>query len=200
MKYSYLSNSEKETNCHVHATLWVWKWPTIQTKECVLVELIVGLQFLQSLCPTNHFFNGVIMLSCLFKASIRRRDEANVIVQVFNALCVYSVTQLCPTLCDPMNCSPPRSSVHGILQARILEWVAISHFRGSSQPREWTQVSCIAGRFSFCFSCRQILYWLSHQGSPSLKREPPNFLQIVKAVHETAKVLALWLPLSSLQF
>ena len=99
---------------------------TIQTKECVLVELIVGLQFLRSLCPTNHFFNGVIMLLCLFKASIRRRDEANVIRQVFNALCVYSATQLCPTLCDPMNCSPPESSAHGILQARILEWVAIS--------------------------------------------------------------------------
>ena len=51
------------------------------------------------------------------------------------------------TLCDPMNCSPPGFSVHGILQARILEWVAISFSRGSSQPRDRTQVSCIAGRF-----------------------------------------------------
>ena len=59
------------------------------------------------------------------------------------------VTQSCPTLCDPMNCSPPGSSVHGIFQARILEWVAISFFRGSSQPRDQTQVSCIAGR---CFN------------------------------------------------
>ena len=42
------------------------------------------------------------------------------------------VTQLCPTLCDPMDCSPPGSSIHGILQARILEWVAISFSRGSS--------------------------------------------------------------------
>ena len=126
MKYSHPSNSEKETNCHVHATPWASKWPTVQTKECVLVELIVGLQFLQSPCPTNYFFNGVVKLSCLFKASIRRRDEANVILQVFNALCVYSVTQSCLTLCDPMNCSPSGSSVHGILQARILEWVAIS--------------------------------------------------------------------------
>ena len=56
------------------------------------------------------------------------------------------LTQSYPTLCDPMDCSPPGSSVQGILQARILEWVAISFSRGSSQPRDWTQVSCIAGR------------------------------------------------------
>ena len=55
------------------------------------------------------------------------------------------VAQSCPTLWDPMNCSPPGSSVHGILQARIL--VAISYSRGSSRPRNWTWVSHIAGRF-----------------------------------------------------
>ena len=55
------------------------------------------------------------------------------------------VAQLCPTL-RPVDCSPPSSSVHGILQARILEWVAISFSRGSSQPRDRTQVSCIGGR------------------------------------------------------
>ena len=57
------------------------------------------------------------------------------------------VSQSCPTLCDPMNCSPSGSSAHGILQARILEWVAISFFRESSQPRDRTQVFCGAGRF-----------------------------------------------------
>ena len=56
-------------------------------------------------------------------------------------------TQLCPTLCDPMDWSLPGSSVQGILQARILEWVAISFSRGSSQPRDETQVSRITGRF-----------------------------------------------------
>ena len=58
--------------------------------------------------------------------------------------------QLCVTLWDPVDCSPPGSSVHKILQARILEWVAISFSRGSSQPRDRTQVSCgsyTAGRF-----------------------------------------------------
>ena len=55
------------------------------------------------------------------------------------------VTQSCPTLCNPMDCSPPGSSVHRIFQARVLEWVAISFSRGSSQPRGQTQVFHIAG-------------------------------------------------------
>ena len=57
-----------------------------------------------------------------------------------------SVTQLCPTLSDPMDCSPPGSSVHGTSQARILEWVAIPFSRGSPQIRDQTQASGIAGR------------------------------------------------------
>ena len=57
------------------------------------------------------------------------------------------VAQFCLTLCDPMDCSLPDPSVHGILQARILEWVAMPSSRGSSLPRSQTWVSCIAGRF-----------------------------------------------------
>ena len=57
------------------------------------------------------------------------------------------VTQSCPTVCDPVNCSLPGSSVHGISQARILGWVAIPFSRGSSWPRDQTWVPCIAGRF-----------------------------------------------------
>ena len=55
--------------------------------------------------------------------------------------------QLQPTLCNPLYCSLPGSSVHGIFQARILKWVAISSSRGSSQPRDQTYVSCMTGRF-----------------------------------------------------
>ena len=58
-------------------------------------------------------------------------------------------SQSCPTLRDPMDCSPPGSSIHGIFQARVLEWIAISFSRGFSQPRNWTRVSRIAGR---CFT------------------------------------------------
>ena len=54
------------------------------------------------------------------------------------------VTQSCPAVCDSLNCNPPGSSVHGILQARILEWVAIPFSRGSFWPRDWTHITCIA--------------------------------------------------------
>ena len=60
---------------------------------------------------------------------------------------ICSFTQLCLTLCDPMDCSPPGSSVHGISQARILEWVVISSSRGSDGPRAQTCISCITGGF-----------------------------------------------------
>ena len=100
------------------------------------------------------------------------------------------VAQLCPTLWDPMG-----YTVHGILQARILDWVAIPFSRGSSQPRDWSKVSCIVGRFFNSWAtreaqeywsgypfpspgdileprieprsphCRRILYQFSHKGS-----------------------------------
>ena len=65
------------------------------------------------------------------------------------------VAQLCPTLCDPMDCSPPGSSIHGILQARILEWVAMLFSRGSSQPRNQIQVSRIVGAFFTVWASRE---------------------------------------------
>ena len=71
------------------------------------------------------------------------------------------VTQLCPTLCDPMDCSLLGSSLHGILQARVLEWVAISFSRGSSRPRDWTWVSWIAGRHFNLWATREALNNLS---------------------------------------
>ena len=76
--------------------------------------------------------------------------SSQVFLEIYNnTLHVYEseseVAQSCPTLCNPVDCSPPGSSVHEILQARILESVAISLSRGSSQPRDRTQVSCIAG-------------------------------------------------------
>ena len=64
------------------------------------------------------------------------------------------VAQSCLTLWDHMDCSLPGSSVHGILQARILEWVAILFSRDSSQQRDWTWISCIAGRFFTIWAIR----------------------------------------------
>ena len=73
-------------------------------------------------------------------------------------VCMLSVSVL-STLCNPMGCNPPDSSVHGILQARILEWVAISFSRGSSWSRNWTHVSC-----GFWLQADSLP--LSHHGSP----------------------------------
>ena len=71
------------------------------------------------------------------------------------------VAKSCPTLCDPMDCSPPACSVHGIFLARILEWVAMSSSRGSSRPFYWT-MSLPAPALQVDSSP------LSHEGSPSL--------------------------------
>ena len=71
-------------------------------------------------------------------------------------ICVCALP--CLTLCNPIDCSPPGSSVHGIFQARILEWVAISSSRRSSQPRDQTLISyvpCIAGGFFMCWASKE---------------------------------------------
>ena len=73
------------------------------------------------------------------------------------------LAQSCPTLCDPMDSSPPGSSIHGILQARILEWVAISFSRGTSRPRDRTRVSHLA--------CRGFTLWATGE-APALYRPP----------------------------
>jgi len=72
-------------------------------------------------------------------------------------MCVCLAAQSCPTPCDPMDWSPPGSSVHGILPARILEWVAIPFSRESSQPRDRTQVSRNADGFFTIWAPREAL-------------------------------------------
>ena len=71
------------------------------------------------------------------------------------------VTQSCPILCDPMECSPPGSSVHGILQARIMEWV----------PIPFSRIFLTQGSNPSLLHCRHILHSLSHHGSPGELRE-----------------------------
>ena len=69
--------------------------------------------------------------------------------------CGCLVSKSCQTLCNPVDCSPPGSSVRGILQTRMLEWVAILFSRASSRSRDWTQISCIAGRFFTVWATRE---------------------------------------------
>ena len=73
----------------------------------------------------------------------------------FFSICQSEVSWSCPTLCDPMDCNLSGYSDHGIFQAKILEWFAISFSRGSSWPRDQTQVSCIAGRHFTIWATRE---------------------------------------------
>ena len=82
-------------------------------------------------------------------------------IKVIALVCMLSL-QSCLTLCDPMDCSPPGFSVHEISQARILERVAISSSRGSSQPRDGTRISHVSS------TGRWVLYHQHHLGSPTL--------------------------------
>ena len=108
-------------------------------------------------------------------------------------LCVYLVTQLLPTLCKPMDCSLPGSSAPGILQARILEWVAISYSRGSSQTRDWTWVSCFAGGGFFTGRATRETPWMGLvplKEAPESSLPPPTTLDHEKS--ETGKGVLTW--------
>ena len=91
----------------------------------------------------------------------------------FEGCCCCLVAQSCLTLCDPMACSLPGTSVHGFLQAWILEWVAMPSSRGSSWPRDRTWVSCTAGRFFTAEPPGKPILWIltvKGDGTPELER------------------------------
>ena len=123
--------------------------PTFTAEEiCHLSQMY----YVTNLC---HLHNGLLKLvTQLLQPSEGRFKESltNVNCKSENE---SEVAQSCPTLCDPKDCSPPSSSVHGILQARILEWVAISFSRGIFPTR---------GSNPGIPHCRLTLYRLSHQG------------------------------------
>ena len=130
----------------------IWRWAWMSQVTNLLSELSLWASVLSSL----------------------KWDITNLIVRVQRTkqvkhlyVCVL-VTQLCLTLCNPLDCSPPGFSVHAIFQARVLEWVAMPSSRGSSWPKDQTQAFCI---------CRQILYhcatwealWEAHNSAHSFK-------------------------------
>ena len=108
----------------------------------ILLCVPVSVSFLLAPPPTHRICNRSLVYPYRTKGDYTNPTP---LPQVISVLCL--VAQSCPTLCAPMDCSLPGSSVHGILQARILEWVAFPFSRGSSQPKDWTQVYPIAGRF-----------------------------------------------------
>ena len=95
------------------------------------------------------FFLSLWIWACMWLALTNKMLQKCVTPKVL-------VAQSCLTLYDPMAYSPSGFSVHGISQARILEWVAISFSRGSSWPKDWTCVSCIAGRFLTIWATREV--------------------------------------------
>ena len=88
----------------------------------------------------------IIVTSFVVESPLHSWNELHLVM----ALCSHVVAESCPALCDPMDRIPPGSSVYGILQARILEWVAISFSRGCSGPRDRTHVSCIGRQIPYC--------------------------------------------------
>ena len=119
--------------------------PLSSTVSCSLLRFTS----IESVMLSNHFILCCSLLLPSVFSSIRvfSNDLDGLKVKVL-------VTQLCPTLCDHTDCSPPGSSVHGILQARILEWVAIPSSGDPPDP----------GVQPVLLHCSQILYYLSHQG------------------------------------
>ena len=111
------------------------------------------------------------------------------------SVCACSVVPSCLTLCNPMDCSLPGSSVHGISQARIQKWVAISSPRGSSQPRDRNRISCIScigRRFLYCSTACEALLTCSVGQSQdvSLFCSPVMFPGVTSPVNRASKSLS----------
>ena len=131
----------------------------------------LGFWFNCKLEPTREehsFFSGLHDVSA---------DSPSPYSSVLGHMC--SVTSVM-SLCGPVDCSPPGSSVHGTLQVRILEWVAMPFFRESSQPRDWTLLHLL--------HCRQIFYPLSHLGSPLSVLTRDQILFPAHALHDDTPV------------
>ena len=116
---------------------------------------------------------------------------------------VYLVSQSCPILLDSFDCNPPGSSVHGIFQVRILEWVAISFFGVSSRPRDWTWVSCVSvlqvnSSLAEPSGKPSDSIYLSAMPSKINTTNSPMKLIIGFTVRSLSKILALSYPLSFL--
>ena len=152
-----ISNFLEEISSLSHSIVFLYSLALI-TKEgflispCYSLELCIqrGISFLFSFAFSFSSFCCISKLHCR-KGGNTQQAKAEYHPDSLKVL----VAQLSPTLCNPMDCSLRGSSVHGILQARTGEWVVILFSRGSSQPRDQTQVPCIAGRFFTIWATRE---------------------------------------------
>ena len=106
-----------------------------------LLKVVTIWQEKEDLRKSNH--------KTFIQKKWQQKVSKKVVIKLLSSThcCYCLVAKSCLTLCHPVECSLPGSSAHRILQARILEWVAISFFRGSSWPRNQTLITCLAGRF-----------------------------------------------------
>ena len=127
-------------------------WPSLFKLECSFWETL--FRFIFECILLLHFLPLFFSSPVIHKLYLIHPPS----VPIISSTCTCAKSfQLCLTLCDPVDCSPPGSSINGILQARILEWVAISFSRGSSWPR---------GSKPFRLHWQADSLPLSHQGSP----------------------------------
>ena len=128
-------------------------WSDIAHSPLLLSQVFLGCSHMYSVRHCLRLLSHTrIELSNCGRAHITHKAQ-----HVYSLKFQVLVAQLSPTLCNPMGCSPSGSSVHGILQAGILEWVVMPPSKGSSQPRDQTQVSHITGRFFTIWAIREAL-------------------------------------------
>ena len=131
----------------ISATCWIW--PTESTVQFLVrnpttvdLTLFISPNFLKSLCLEETVTVCVLIVMAVL--GWKNWGPANSEIECKDCCLLLSHVWL---FCDLMDCSPPSPTVLGIFQARILEWVAISFTRGSSQLRDWTCISCLEGKF-----------------------------------------------------
>ena len=129
------------------ARTWGWSQPHLELCEgCIETGSFSELRSLWIWAKTGAYHSQFLFLSSIDQCLLKEEEGEG------------EVAQSCPTLCDPVDCSLPGFSVHGILQARILEWFTISFSRGSFQPRDRTRVSRIADRCFTLWATREAPY------------------------------------------
>ena len=133
-----MNTSKIPVTIHHHTKFLQYYWLYSLCMNCITATYFIakGWCLLISIYLSRYFLNGQ---KCMMKLINRK----------------VLVIQLHPTLCNPMDCSLPGSSVCGILQARILEWVAVFFSKESSQPIDWTWISCIVGGFFTIWPTRE---------------------------------------------
>ena len=178
----------------------IWKGPFLLLESLQLEFLITQVILAYGKTSCKHYRHAFSVMSkdVLYAFPITWKFYQLIKSMLFS----HSVV----SLCDPMDCSPPDSSVHRIFQARILEWVAISYSRGSSQTRDWTHVSCVSwiGRWIFYHFCHemesvQVVHQFQTQSTtarrkllPPVPSTIPDFIRICVNVF-LANSLIFWI-------